>query len=120
MQKLGLIFVILSLVFAPAALAQKAKLTRERVVSEGLRRQVKTILLGGLAGGAVGLSTLSFYGRPQTKLTHIPIGVAVGLVLGTVVSTYQLVNNPHEFLDGRQMSEPPQPASFSLSWTVSF
>lgn len=63
----------------------------------GPRRQISTIVYMGLAGAVLGLSTLSFYGRPQDKLTNIPIGFGVGVVLGTIYMTYQAATNPNEF-----------------------
>ena len=63
----------------------------------GPRRQISTIVYMGLAGAVLGLSTLSFYGRPQDKLTNIPIGFGVGVIIGTVYMTYQAATNPDEF-----------------------
>ena len=63
----------------------------------GPRRQISTIVYCGLAGAVLGLSTLSFYGRPQDKLTNIPIGFGLGVIVGTVYMTYQAAANPDEF-----------------------
>lgn len=63
----------------------------------GPRRQISTIVYMGLAGAVLGLSTLSFYGRPQDHLTNIPIGFGVGVVIGTIYMTYQAATNPSEF-----------------------
>lgn len=63
----------------------------------GPRRQISTIVYMGLAGAVLGLSTLSFYGRPQDKLSNIPIGFGVGVIIGTVYMTYQAATNPGEF-----------------------
>lgn len=111
---------VTSLLAGPACQAASgAPTSREEMVSRGLKGQMTTILLGGLAGAAMGLSTLSFYGRPQAKLTHIPIGAAIGLVTGTIYSTYQMVVNPAELMNSY---EPPNPSPEGavVSWTVSF
>jgi hypothetical protein len=63
----------------------------------GPRRQISTIVYMGLAGAVLGLSTLSFYGRPQDKLTNIPLGFGVGVVIGTIYMTYQAATNPNKF-----------------------
>ena len=63
----------------------------------GPRRQISTIVYMGLAGAVLGLSTLSFYGRPQDKLTNIPIGFGLGVVIGTIYMTYQAATDPDEF-----------------------
>ena len=63
----------------------------------GPRRQIATIVYMGLGGAVLGLSTLSFYGRPQDKLTNIPIGFGVGVIVGTIYMTYQAATNPQDF-----------------------
>ncbi|MEM7646804.1 MAG: hypothetical protein AAF203_07845 [Pseudomonadota bacterium] len=100
----------------------------------GPRRQISTIVYMGLAGAVLGLSTLSFYGRPQDHLTNIPIGFGVGVVIGTIYMTYQAATNPDEFYresryepDWRDKKEvitmatdlyyQPERPSFSYGWT---
>ena len=56
-----------------------------------------TIIYAGLGGAVLGLSTLSFYGRPQDHLSNIAIGFGVGVITGTVVMTYRAATNPQEF-----------------------
>ncbi len=63
----------------------------------GPRRQLGTIIYAGLGGAVLGLSTLSFYGRPQEKLANIAIGFAVGVIGGTAAVTYSAATNPDEF-----------------------
>ena len=80
----------------------------------GPRRQISTIVYCGLAGAVLGLSTLSFYGRPQDKLTNIPIGFGIGVVIGTIYMTYQAAANPDEFYrDARYEYKP----DFSMPMT---
>ena len=55
----------------------------------GPRRQLATILFCGLGGALLGLSTLSFYGRPQDYLGNIGLGFAVGVIGGTIYVTYK-------------------------------
>ena len=63
----------------------------------GPRRQLGTIIYAGLGGAVLGLSTLSFYGRPQDKLANIAIGFAVGVISGTIAVTYNAATNPDDF-----------------------
>lgn len=63
------------------------------------RRQITTIIFSGLAGAVLGLSTLSFYGRPQEKLSNIAMGFAVGVITGTVITTYQTATRPYDYID---------------------
>ena len=74
----------------------------------GPRRQISTIVYMGLAGAVLGLSTLSFYGRPQDHLTNIPIGFGVGVVIGTIYMTYQAATNPDEFYRDTRYGYQPQ------------
>lgn len=67
------------------------------ITKYGPRRQIATIVYMGLGGAVLGLSTLSFYGRPQDKLTNIPIGFGVGVIIGAVYMTYQAATNPQDF-----------------------
>lgn len=55
----------------------------------GPRRQLATILFAGLGGAILGLSTLSFYGRPQDNLGNIGLGFAAGVIAGTIYVTYK-------------------------------
>ena len=65
--------------------------------SFGPRRQIATIIYMGLGGAVLGLSTLSFYGRPQDHMKNIYLGFGVGVVIGTIYMTYQAATNPTEF-----------------------
>lgn len=63
----------------------------------GPKRQMATIIYAGLGGAVLGLSTLSFYGRPQDHLSNIAIGFGLGVITGTVVMTYRAATNPKDF-----------------------
>jgi hypothetical protein len=76
--------------FAQGAIADKPP-------AGGPRRQLGTIIYAGLGGAVLGLSTLSFYGRPQDKLANIAIGFAVGVIAGTAAVTYNAATNPDDF-----------------------
>jgi hypothetical protein len=71
--------------------------SENRPSAGGPRRQLATIIYSGLGGAVLGLSTLSFYGRPQDKLSNIAVGFAVGVITGTIVVTYNAATNPDEF-----------------------
>ncbi len=84
--------------FAQGAIADKPP-------AGGPRRQLGTIIYAGLGGAVLGLSTLSFYGRPQDKLANIAIGFAVGVIAGTAAVTYSAATNPDDFY-GADISTP--------------
>lgn len=66
----------------------------------GTRRQLATIIFCGLGGAILGLSTLSFYGRPQDYMANIAIGFAVGIIGGTVIVTYKSASSPSQLEPG--------------------
>jgi hypothetical protein len=78
------------------ALAQSGNLNTARR-GAGPRKQLATIIFSGLGGAVLGLSTLSFYGRPQDNLNNIAVGFAVGVIVGTGYVTYTALTNPSEF-----------------------
>lgn len=66
-------------------------------VSQGPRRHIANIVFAGLAGAVLGLSTLSFYGRPQDRLSNIAVGFAIGVIGGTIFTTYKAAAEPKDF-----------------------
>ncbi|PWU21041.1 MAG: hypothetical protein C5B49_03220 [Bdellovibrio sp.] len=48
----------------------------------GARRGFATVMLAGLAGAVLGLSTLSFYGKPEEHIGNIYVGLGLGLLGG--------------------------------------
>ena len=97
----------------------------------GPKKQIATIVYMGLAGAVLGLSTLSFYGRPQDHQSNIAIGFGVGVVVGTIYMTYNAATNPSDFYSGpsfqkeedreREMvvaqNRPVTPFQFSYRWS---
>lgn len=65
--------------------------------TQGPRKHLANIVFAGLAGAVLGLSTLSFYGRPQDRLSNIAVGFAIGVIGGTMFSTYKAAAEPREF-----------------------
>jgi len=102
-QKLIRVLLISAIIFQAPAFAQGANETLHS--SSGPRKQIATIVFAGLAGAILGLSTLSFYGRPQDKLSNIAIGFAVGVIAGTVYTSYQATTKPRTFYEGVIESE---------------
>lgn len=79
----------------------------DRPAMGGPRRQLATIIYSGLGGAVLGLSTLSFYGRPQDKLSNIAVGFAVGVIVGTIAVTYSAATNPDEFYGLNEVDRLP-------------
>ena len=93
--KVALSFFIFSTSYAQST--PPAGQSEEKSKSSGPRKQLATIIFAGLGGAVLGLSTLSFYGRPQDNLSNIAVGFAVGVITGTVIVTYRAATNPAEF-----------------------
>jgi hypothetical protein len=93
----------------------------------GPRRQIALIIFAGLGGAILGLSTLSFYGRPQDRLSNIAVGFALGVIGGTVYVTYKAAAEPKDFyglgdeallMNKRQaMLQPPLDPVLNYRWT---
>jgi hypothetical protein len=92
MKKLFLV-IFLSLGISSASYAQ----SRSFAATEGPRKNFTTIIYAGLGGAILGLSTLSFHGRPQDHMDDIAIGFAVGIIAGAIYTSYQAASNPDEF-----------------------
>ena len=98
--------VVISLVLACGPLLSKAEAqapggsSAKSRASRGPQKQVATIVISGLAGAMLGMSTLSFYGRPQDNMANIAIGFALGVIIGTTYTTYQATTKTREFYRG--------------------
>lgn len=79
--------------FATQSFAQDSN---TNTTKNGPRRQLATIVFAGLGGAVLGLSTLSFYGRPQDNLGNIGIGFAAGVIIGTIYVTYKAATS-HDY-----------------------
>ena len=93
------------LLCGPLALGANRKGEKpDEVSTQGPRRHLATIVFAGLTGAILGLSTLSFYGRPQDRLSNIAVGFAIGVITGTVYSTYKAATEPREFYSSHEAS----------------
>lgn len=91
-----------------------------------LKRSFTTIIFSSLAGGALGLSTLSFYGRPQEHTVNVTTGILLGLVGGLGYVVYQTTQDnlspQYQSFDpnqspGRDFRIASQtPITFSFHW----
>ncbi len=89
------IIILVTVAFvSSSAFAQQGQSTTQM----GPKKQLTMIFLAGLGGAVLGLSTLSFHGRPQDHLGNIAIGFAIGAVFGTVYVTYNTATKPKEYL----------------------
>ncbi len=96
-----------SLTFAPHAAAQRNK-SQTSGGGGGASKHLSTIVFAGIAGAVLGLSTLSFYGRPQEKLSHIALGAAIGVIGGTMYTTFKAATEPKDFYNLRERGPNPE------------
>ncbi len=58
------------------------------------KRTTATVLFSSISGGVLGLSTLSFYGKPQEHTDNITTGVLVGFLAGVSYVMYDNYTQP--------------------------
>lgn len=101
MKFLVAVLLAFTLSFPPSlSYAQGKGTTQTETELKGPRKQLATIIFAGLAGAVLGLSTLSFYGRPQDHLKNIAVGFAIGVMGGTGYVAYQATMRPEDFYSG--------------------
>jgi hypothetical protein len=105
-----LLVMALAISLPEAAFAQKANgtSTSSDKPANGTRKQLTMIVFAGISGAILGLSTLSFYGRPQDKLNNIWGGFAVGIIVGAIYSAYSVTSQPRQFSRGAQIWDDEQ------------
>ncbi len=97
MRKIISLTLSVALVFCTLGAQAAPKDADNALVTTGPRKHLGTIVLAGIAGAVLGLSTLSFYGRPQDKLSNIAVGAAVGIIGGAMFTTYKAASEPKDF-----------------------
>lgn len=127
------LLIVLILVFSQMTWAQQPAPNGKSEQSFGPRKQIATIIYCGLGGAVLGLSTLSFYGRPQDQMKNIYLGFGVGVIIGTIYMTYQAATNPSEFYSAEQqyniieyeepvstaslfIEQPEAPLGLTMTW----
>lgn len=92
-----------------------------------IKRDFTTVIFSSLAGGILGLSTLSFYGQPQDHTVNITTGILLGFAggLGYVIYARTEVNRKPlpsyqsiDSIDGalNLPKRPPSPTYIAYSW----
>lgn len=59
-----------------------------------VRSAVGIILVSGLVGGVLGLSTLSFFSDPENKIHFVTIGAGAGVAISAIYLGVVLANQP--------------------------
>lgn len=79
------------------------------------RAAVGNILMAGLVGGILGLSTLSFYDRPQDNIRNITLGAGIGMIAVALYMTYNVTESVKGSAKKVAIFEPkPQSSQWAL------
>lgn len=101
--------------------APHSALAQQDGFPEGMepRKAIGGILMAGLVGGILGLSTLSFYERPQDNIRNITIGAGLGMIAAALYMTYDVSQVPPPKAWNEKSSSPYWVAqSQNPTWTV--
>jgi hypothetical protein len=85
-ESFGMRVVLVALLAASPALRAQQNLPKDLEPREA----IGGILMAGLVGGILGLSTLSFYDKPQDNIRNISIGAGVGMIAAAIYMTYNV------------------------------
>ena len=94
------LFLTLSFSNNTAFAAEEAQAPQLSAQGKQIKRNVTTVIFSSLAGGILGLSTLSFYGQPQEHTVNITTGVLIGFIGGLAAIFY----NNYEQSETAQMA----------------
>lgn len=95
------------------------------VSSSPFKRTTATILFASIGGGILGLSTLSFYGKPQEHTDNITTGVLLGFLMGVGYVVYESASVPSasgkSFSSFKEMyAYSPKTVPTLISWNYSW
>lgn len=113
----------IKLIIAMIFLISQFSFGQNQVVSSPFKRTTATILFASIGGGVLGLSTLSFYGKPQEHTDNITIGVLLGFLsgVGYVVYDNYKVAPQNQFSQwheeySKQKKTTPSMVTWSYDW----
>jgi len=122
MMKLQIAIFVFIFSLSQASFAQKNITQSGEFINA--RRGIATVIFFGLGGAVLGLSTLSFYGRPQENLQNISYGFGLGLIAGSIYVTSAAVENAKDEMALDPVKElklrHPQPQSNLVHYQFEF
>ncbi|MBP7843743.1 MAG: hypothetical protein KA116_02930 [Proteobacteria bacterium] len=90
------LIVMLGFSFSPVLMAQASE-EKSDDADSGISFDAKdafgTILVAGLVGGVIGLSTLPFYSHPNKHVKNITLGAGAAMIGSALYMTFDLANN---------------------------
>jgi hypothetical protein len=114
-SRLGAKFCVLSLLGGAVFLSSSnlsAQQSSSQIQALEPREAIGSILISGLVGGILGLSTLSFYTRPQDNIRNISIGAGIGMIAAAIYMTYSVTESAAS-AQGRTMNSTQE-----AQWSV--
>lgn len=83
------------------------------------KRGTAIVLFAGIGGGVLGLSTLSFYGRPEEHTSNITTGALLGVVGGLLyISTSRKQEQPDSWISFSL--DPQKENATRMNWVALF
>ncbi len=81
-----------------SAYSKAAQQSKFKSDPSAVKGKVARIMFAGLGGAVFGVSTLSFYDRPQNHLSNVAVGTIIGLLIGSAYVTSESWESPdHEY-----------------------
>lgn len=80
--------ILLVILFLSSSLGWAQQQTSTVNSGSGFRRGVAAVMFSTIGGAVLGLSTLSFYGKPHEHTGNITTGALIGLVAGITYVSY--------------------------------
>jgi hypothetical protein len=104
MKKITITVLLLSFLLSPQLYAQQQQNTYSNS-GRNFKRGVAAVMFSTIGGAVLGLSTLSFYDKPQEHTNNITVGALIGLVAGVGYVVY----------DSSRRNPPPS-GNYDFSW----
>lgn len=101
MKKILTLMLVIQLVFVSSAWAQGSA---EDDFVKSTQNDLMLVAGAGVAGGILGLSTLSFVDKPSQHLANIWTGAAIGVIAGVIWVAYNSAQRGQEGLEMEEAS----------------
>ena len=105
-MKQAKIFFLLAVFFLSPSLWAQEQQNSYSNSGRNFKRGVAAVMFSTIGGAVLGLSTLSFYGKPQEHTDNITVGALIGLVAGVGYVVY----------DSNRQPTPPPSGNYDFSW----
>ena len=113
-QRLMVILLIVAIVSSYNSLAYAQ-------MNPKVKRSVATMIFSSLGGAVLGLSTLSFYGKPEDHVNNITLGALLGFIGGAGYVAYDSTQpRPSAYDHAEKAPAIPVGAPLVVKWNFDF